>query len=234
MAQVAVIGLGRFGFHAATMLHEAGHEVLAVDVDPDQVQRIRDHSTQAVVLDARERETLAGLGLADFDAVVLSLGARVDASALVTLHLRDLGVRRLIVKAASADHARLLQMIGASEVVFPERDAAERLVRRFSDVNLIDFIPLGEGYSLREGTVPGSFIDKSLVDLRLRNRFGVQVVAIRGGDEATVTVNPAPETILREGDILFVLGRDGDLDRLMKERRSSERSWPAIRKEGER
>lgn len=217
MAQVAVIGLGRFGFHAVTLLHDAGHEVLAVDNDPEQVQRIRDHSTQAVVLDARELEPLRALGIPDFDAVVLSLGTRVDASALVTLHLKDLGVRRLIVKAASADHARLLQMIGAGEIVFPERDAAERLVRRLSDVNLIDFIPLGEGHSLREVATPRSFVGKSLVELRLRNRFGVQVVAIRHDEEATVKVNPGPETLLQEGDVLFVLGRDNDLDRLRKE-----------------
>jgi trk system potassium uptake protein TrkA len=214
MAQVAVIGLGRFGFHAASLLHDAGHEVLAVDIDPDQVQRIRDHSTQAIVLDARERESLSTLGLDEFDAVVLSLGAQVDASALVTLHLKDLGVRRLIVKAVSADHARLLQMIGASEVVFPERDAAERLVRRLSDVNLIDFIPLGEYHSLREVTAPTEFVGRSLVELKLRNRFGVQVVAIRHGGETTVTVNPGPEAVIQEGDALFVLGRDGDLDRL--------------------
>jgi len=214
MAQVAVIGLGRFGFHAATLLHEAGHEVLAVDVDPAQVQKVRDHSTQAVVLDARETEPLKALGIPDFDAVILSLGTRVDASALATLHLRDLGVRRLIVKAASADHARLLTMIGASEVVFPERDAAERLSRRLSDLNLIDLIPLGEGHSLREITAPGSFVGKTLVDLRLRNRFGVQVVAIRGNSEGAVVVNPPPETIIQDGDTLFVLGRDEQLDRM--------------------
>ncbi len=217
MAQVAVIGLGRFGFHAASLLHEAGHEVLAVDIDADQVQRIRDHSTQAIVLDARETESLNALGLADFDAVVLSLGTQVDASALVTLHLRDLGVRRLIVKAVSEDHARLLQMIGAGEIVFPERDAAERLARRLSDVNLIDFIPLGEEHSLREVAAPSGFFDRSLVELRLRNRFGVQVVAIRHRGEATVTVNPGPDTVIEEGDALFVLGRDGDLDRLSEE-----------------
>lgn len=217
MAQVAVIGLGRFGFHAATLLHDAGHEVLAVDIDPGKVQRIRDHSTQAVVLDARETDPLKALGIPDFDAVLLSLGTRVDASALVTLHLRDLGVHRLVVKAVSADHARLLKMIGASEVVFPEREAAERLVRRLSDENLIDFIPLGDDHSLREVAAPRGFVGQSLVDLRLRNRFGVQVVAIRPGPKAAVMVNPGPETVIREGDALFVLGRDEELDRLKRE-----------------
>ncbi len=216
MAQVAVIGLERFGFHAAKLLHEARHEVLAVDSDPAQVQKVRDHSSQAVVLDAREIDPLRALGIADFDAVVLSLGLRVDASAIVALHLRDLGVDRIIVKAVSADHARLLEMIGVKEVVFPEREAAERLVRRLSDVNLIDFIPLGEDHSLREVATPSTFVDRSLVKLRLRNRFRVQVVAIRQRGESTVTVNPDPETVLQEGDALLVLGRDEDLDRLSR------------------
>ena len=217
MAQIAVIGLGRFGFHAASELHEAGHEVLAVDLNPATVQKARDHSTQAVVLDARETEPLKALGVPDFDAVVLSLGTRVDASALVTLHLRDLGVRRLIVKASSDDHARLLKMIGADEIVFPERDAAERLARRLSDGNLIDFIPLGEEHSLREVSAPEGFIGQTLVDLRLRNRFGVQVVAIRREGDTPVLVNPAPDTVIGKGDALFVLGRDEQLDRLKKE-----------------
>jgi trk system potassium uptake protein TrkA len=217
MAQIAVIGLGRFGFHAASQLHEAGHEVLAVDIDPVKVQGIRDHSTQAVVLDARETESLKALGIPDFDAVVLSLGSQVDASALVTLHLKDLGVRRLIVKASSPDHARVLKMIGASEIVFPERDAAERLVHRLSDANLIDLIPLGEDHSLREVAAPEGFVGQTLVDLRLRNRFGVQVVAIREGLKGPVLVNPAPDTVIGKGDALFVLGRDEELDRLKKE-----------------
>jgi trk system potassium uptake protein TrkA len=217
MAQVAVIGLGRFGFHAASLLHEAGQEVLAIDIDPVKVQSVRDLSTQAVVLDARELEPLRGLGLKDFDAVVLSLGTRVDASALVTLHLKDLKVRRLIVKASSADHARLLQMIGADDVVFPERETAERIARRLSEPNLHEFIPLDADHSLREVSVPRTFVGKSLVELKLRNRFGVQVVAIRHGERGAVTVNPGPESVLQDEDALFVLGRDGDLDRLRKE-----------------
>ena len=144
MAQVAVIGLGRFGFHAAKLLHEAGHEVLAIDIEPAVVQRIRDFSSQAMVLDARDKERLRALSIRDFDVVVLSLGERVDASALVALHLKEIGGPRLIAKAGSEDHAKLLELIGVDEIIFPERQAAERLAHRLSNANLLDFIPLGE------------------------------------------------------------------------------------------
>jgi len=214
MAQVAVIGLGRFGFHVATMLEEAGHDVLAIDVDRDLVQRIRDHSSQAVVLDARDTDGLRDLGIRKFDVVVLSLGERVDASALITLHLKEMGVRRLIVKAVSEDHARLLRMIGASEIIFPERDAAERLAGRLTDANLLDFIPLGDRHSIRELAAASQFLGMSLAELRLRNRFGVQVVAIRRAYEEGLTVNPDPATKMAAGDVLFVLGTNDDLDRL--------------------
>ena len=132
MAQVAVIGLGLFGLHVARQLHLAGHEVLAIDSDAANVQQIRDFSSRAVVLDAREKERLDALGIRDFDVVVVSLGERIDASVLVTLHLKELGVKRLIAKAGSEDHGKLLELIGVDEVVFPEREAATRLAHRIT------------------------------------------------------------------------------------------------------
>jgi trk system potassium uptake protein TrkA len=216
VSQVAVIGLGRFGFHVAKALHQTGHEVLAVDIDETLVQRVRDCSTQAVVLDARETERLRRLGVSDLDVVVVSLGERIDASSLVALHLKEMGVKRLIVKAASEDHARLLELIGVTEIVFPELDAAERLAKRLADSNLLDFIPLGETHSILELNAPEEFLNRSLADLRLRNRFGVQVLAVRESLRDRITVNPGPETVVESGDVLFVLGANQALDRLRK------------------
>jgi trk system potassium uptake protein TrkA len=216
VSQVAVIGLGRFGFHVAKALHQTGHEVLAVDIDETLVQRVRDCSTQAVVLDARETERLRRLGVSDLDVVVVSLGERIDASSLVALHLKEMGVKRLIVKAASEDHARLLELIGVTEIVFPELDAAERLAKRLADSNLLDFIPLGETHSILELNAPDEFLNRSLADLRLRNRFGVQVLAVRESLRDRITVNPGPETVVESGDVLFVLGANQALDRLRK------------------
>lgn len=214
MAQVAVIGLGRFGFHVAKQLHQAGHEVLAIDIDPKNVERIADFSSRAVVLDARDGERLDALGIRDFDVVVVSLGERVDASALVALHLKEVGVRRLITKAGSEDHGKLLKLIRVDEVVFPEREAAERLARRLASPNLLDFLHLGEEHSLHEIAPPDPFVGKSLQELRLRNRFNIQVLAIRDALTGRMHVNPPADAVIKDSDALLVLGANEDLARL--------------------
>jgi trk system potassium uptake protein TrkA len=216
MAQVAVIGLGRFGFHVARNLYNEGHEVLAIDVDPDNVQRVKDCSTKAIVMDARDKDKLSALGLNQFDYVVVSLGERVDASALITLHLRDLGVRHLITKAGSEDHAALLERIGAHEVVQPERDSAERLARRLENQNVIEMLPLGDHHSVSELAPPTSFLGKSLREMDLRARFGVQVVAIQDSLTGDLEVNPSPEFRIKDSDVLVVLGTNRDVARLRK------------------
>ncbi len=217
MAQVAVIGLGRFGFHIAKRLHLAGHEVLAIDSEPENVQQIRDFSSRAVVLDARDKPRLEALGIRDFDVVVVSLGERVDVSAMVALHLKELGVKRIITKAGSEDHGKLLKLIGVHEVVFPEREVAELLAHRITSPNVIDYIPLGKGSSIHEIDPPASFAGKSLGELRLRNRFKIQVLAIRDTRTEEVYVNPDAEVVVKPTDLLLVLGRDEDLARLKEE-----------------
>ena len=217
MAQVAVIGLGRFGFHIARRLHLAGHEVLAIDSEAEHVQQIREFSSRAVVLDARDKRRMEALGIRDFDVVVVSLGERVDVSAMVALHLKELGVKRIITKAGSEDHGKLLELIGVHEVVFPEREVAELLAHRITSPNVIDYIPLGEGSGIHEVNPPESFAGKSLAELRLRNRFKIQVLAIRDTRTEEVHVNPGAEVVVQPTDILLVLGRDEDLARLKEE-----------------
>ncbi len=214
MAQIAVIGLGRFGFHVVRSLHAAGHDVLAIDCEAGNVQRIRDFSSRAVVLDARDKERLEALGIRDFDVVVVSLGERVDTSALVVLHLREIGVKRLITKAGSEDHRKLLELIGVDEVVFPEREVAERLAHRLTSPNVLDYIPLGKDCSIHEIGPPESFVGRSLLELKLRNRFKIQVLAIRDTRTGEVHLNPNAEAPIQPTDALIVLGLDRDLARL--------------------
>lgn len=212
--QVAVIGLGRFGHHVARQLHDTGHEVLAIDIDPENVQRIKDFSSRAVILDARNSERLDALGIREFDTVVVSLGERIDASALVALHLREIGVRRIITKAGSEDHARLLERIGVHEIIFPEREAADRLAHRLASASLLDYIPLGSDHSIHEVAPPSSFVGRTLDELRLRNRFGVQVLGVRDMLTEAVLVNPAANFRIKDSDALLVLGRNQDLEKL--------------------
>jgi len=219
MGQFVVIGLGRFGSHVARTLFHAGHEVLAIDQDPQAIQRIRDEVTRAVVVDARDKERLAALGVHEADAVVLSLGEQVEASALAALHLKELGVRHLVAKAGSEDHGKLLKLIGVDEVIFPERQAAERLASRLRDSNVLDYIPLGRGYSIHEITPPAEFLGKTLAELRLRNRFGVQVLALRDMRSGDLTVNPGAEAVIEPYHVMIVLGANEELERLRALRR---------------
>ena len=220
MSQFAVIGLGRFGMHVARALHESGHEVLAVDTNAAAVQRLKEHASQAVVLDARDKQRLLALGVQDCDVVIISLGERIEASALVALHLKELGIKTVIAKAGSEDHARLLEKLGVDEIIFPERQAAERLANRLRDANILDYIPLGEGYSIHEITPPAEFLDKTLVELRLRNEYGIQVLAVRDSRTDKLHVNPPADHQLTSFDVLVVLGSDTQLDRLRKMRRA--------------
>lgn len=214
MSQVAVVGLGRFGSHIVKALYEFGHEVLAIDKDPESVQRIKDNATQAVVVDGRDKERLRALGLKDFDTVIVSLGEDIEASALVALHLREIGVKKVIAKAGSDDHAKLLEMLGVHEIVFPERQAARRLAHRLRHANLLDYVPLGGDHSIQEITPPADFVGQSLEELRLRNRFKVQVLAIRDARTDRLEVNPTAGYRIQQTDVLVVLGHNDDLDRL--------------------
>jgi trk system potassium uptake protein TrkA len=214
MRQFAVIGLGRFGSHVVRSLYENGQKVLAIDSDAAAVQRVKDYSTQAVVLDARDKQRLRALGIRDYDVVVISLGESIEASALVALHLKEIGVKRLVAKAGSDDHARLLELIGVDEIIMPERQAAERLANRLRDANVLDYIPLGRGFSIHELAPPEHFLDKSLEELKLRNRFHVQVLAVRDSRSGEVEVNPGAQFRIQPHHILIVLGRNEDLERI--------------------
>jgi trk system potassium uptake protein TrkA len=214
VAHVAVIGLGRFGFHVARNAFLEGHRVLALSNDPESVQEIKDFCDRAVVVDATDRERLEALGLSDFDVVVVSLGERVDASAIIVLHLREMKARRIIAKAGSSEHGRLLELIGAHEVVYPEREMAQRLARRLRDRNLVDFVPLGTNHGIEEIELPADWARRTLAELRLRNVYGIQVLARVEPLTGNVVVNPEPDIPLAVGDRLVVLGNNSDLRKL--------------------
>lgn len=214
MAQIVVIGLGRFGYHVARELHTAGHEVLAIDADPEITQRIADWSSRAVTMDARDAERLDALGIGGFDVAVVSLGQRIDVSSLVSLHLRELGVPRIITKAGSDDHGKLLRLIGVSEVIFPERESARQLARRLSSRNVVEHLPLGDGYSVEEIAPSDAIVGRTLEEIALPTRFGVQVLGVRDTLAGTVQLNPLATFRIKDSDALIVLGSNEQMARL--------------------
>jgi trk system potassium uptake protein TrkA len=212
----AVIGLGHFGAHVAHTLYELGKEVIAIDMDEEKVQDVAEFSSQAVVADATDRETLESLGIDDVDAAIISLGGRMDIITLAALHVKEMGVPFIAVKALSEEHGRILTALGIDDVIHPEKDRAIRLANRLARNDVLDFLPLLPGYSIAEVKAPPEFIGRSLRDLSLRNKLKVQLVAIQSlnGDERTMNIVPRAEDVIQEGDLLVLLGEDRDIDRI--------------------
>jgi trk system potassium uptake protein TrkA len=210
MGRYAVIGLGKFGATVARSLFERGHEVVAIDRDRGRVQEIRDSSTQAIEANCTDQDTLRALGLQDADAVVVSLGEQMDASILVTLYLRELGLKEIVVKAVSEDHGKILHLIGATEIVHPERDTARRVARGLGVRSIVEYLPLAADSSLVEVHVPADFVGKTLAELEIRKRYQVLVVAIKRGEGLVIATGG--DERLQAGDVLVLVGRDRDLD----------------------
>lgn len=217
MHQYAVIGVGNFGYYLAVQLYEKGHEVLAVDLDENRVQLIKDKVSRAVVADATDPEALEPLGLGGMDAVCVSLGSDLSASILVTLHLKDIGVERILVKCFSEPHGRALRKIGATDVLHPEKDMAASLAERLHSPNVIEYLPFLEGHSIVEMEPPEGFFGKALKDLDLINRYGVQVVAVKDTRTERSRMVPTGDYAIREKDVLILLGSDEGIQKLKDE-----------------
>lgn len=212
MKSFVIIGLGRFGTAIASELSALGHEVLAVDVDEERVQQVADHVTHAVTGDGRNIEVLRALGVRNFDCVVVAMGSDVGNSALITLNLKELGVKEVICKAQSHVHSRVLEKIGADRVVFPEYEMGAKLAQGLSSSNVLNFIELSEDYGILELSAPQSWQGKSLRELDVRNRHHVNVIAIRKNGELNVA--PSPDLPLESGDQVVTLGRYEDINLL--------------------
>ncbi|MFO8071761.1 MAG: TrkA family potassium uptake protein [Polyangia bacterium] len=205
-----MVGLGHFGAGIARSL--AKHcEVLAIDSDIDRVNTITGDVQRALSLDARDYVALASVVSSDFDEAVVSIGESLEASILCTLHLKRIGVPAIRAKANSEDHADILKSVGATHIVFPERETAERLALQMLNPNLLDFIPLAEDYRVMDFAAPCAFYGRSLIDLQIRSRFGLFVIAIKKNEGETFVFLPGPEQIIEPDDVLVLIGKESDI-----------------------
>ena len=214
MGQFVVIGLGNFGYNVAVSLFEFGHQVLAIDSNNKKIEQIKDKVTQAVVTNVKEKEALSEFVSSDVDAAIVSLGDKIEASILTTLHLKDLGIKRIIVKAINDDHGQILKLIGAMEVIYPEKEEAVRLAHRLTKPNLIEQIPLASDYSIMEMAVPDKFAGKSLKELQLRSKYKVEVIAIKDVLHDTLQLIPGADVKIKPDSVLIVIGKEPDINKL--------------------
>jgi trk system potassium uptake protein TrkA len=219
--EFAVIGLGRFGGAVALTLARLGHHVLGVDVDPHRAQSFAPHLTHAVQMDATEEEALRQLGMRNFDTVVVAIGGHLDASILITLLLKEMGVRRVVAKASSDLHGKILEKVGADRVVYPEKEMGQKVARFLTEANVLDLIELTPHVSLVETGVPAGMVGRNLRDLDLRARYGVTVLALRRGER--VIISPSADQPLHAGDVLVLLG-DNEKIAALQERMAEKRA----------
>ena len=211
----AVFGLGAFGSRLAVELSRAGNDVVAVDLDVDRVNEIRDEVAEAVVADVSSEEVIRELNVAKFDAVILGMSSHFEALVLTLTLLRQEGAKRIFAKAGTRIQERILYRLGADEIILPEQDVAERLSRRLSLDNISDFF-IFKGQAIAEVIVPEKLAGKSLRELALRNRYNITVLTIGRGGGSPETVFD-PETVLETGDQLTVFGNQKSIIELFKD-----------------
>ncbi|MFH1763314.1 MAG: TrkA family potassium uptake protein [Gemmatimonadota bacterium] len=208
-----VVGLGNFGSSVASTLHDLGHEVVALDVNPERVDRLGRSVSRAAVGDGTNATDLKRLGAENAEAAIISTGENLAASALATLILREMGVEEVYVKVTSDDHARLIEKIGVTETIFPERESGIRLGRRIANRLLLNYVQLGTGFGLQEMAVPNAWVGRSLRELALPRKSGVVVVAVHDMLVDEIRPIPDPDAPLKDSDTLLVAGKEEDLDR---------------------
>ncbi len=214
MKSFIVIGLGRFGTEAAKSLCRQGCEVLAIDNKSELVQQLSGEVTQAVVGDARDKEVLRALGAKDFDCGIVAIGDSLADSVLATMNLKELGVKHIVCKAYDDTHRQVLKKLGADRVVIPEKENADRLAKSLASANVLDYIELSEDYGIIEVPAPNPWKGKSLIELNVRAKLGVNILAIKR--EGCITVSPSADFRIEAGDIMVVLGDTAALKAVQK------------------
>lgn len=212
MKSFAVIGLGRFGRAVALRLYALGNEVLVIDMDENSVREIADQVTYAVAGDAQNIEVLLNLGVANYDAVVVAVGSDLTASIFVTMNLKQLGCKQVICKAADERYKAALERIGADRVIIPEQTIGTKLAESLSSGKVLDYISLSDDFSIVELGVPASWIGKSILQLLVRTRYGIALLAVRRG--STMEISPGADFIFEDGDIVLALGENDRIERL--------------------
>lgn len=219
MRQFGVIGLGRFGSSVAKTLSERGAQVLGIDLNQDVIQDAQEYLTQAVQADATDEKALRAVGIDQVDVAIVGVGERLEASILITLNLRQIGIKEIIARAVTENHGKVLQRVGATRVIFPERDMGARLANSLISPKILEHIELSSEYSILEMTPPKEFIDKTLKELDIRAKYGLNVIAIKkailGGKEK-IRLSPSAEDIVTKDDTLVVIGRNKDIEEVKK------------------
>lgn len=212
--EFVVIGLGRFGGSIVRELIEQDADVMAIDKDTERVDEFASIATQSVRADTTDESVLKSLGIRNFEHVIVAIGENIQASILTTLMLKEIGVKKITVKAQNDYHAKVLDKIGADQVVHPERDMGIRIAHNILSNNVLDYLELSDEHSIMEIKANEKLAGFTLVDLDIRAKYGINIVAIKRGTE--IIVSPQADMEIELGDILIIIGSDADINRFEK------------------
>jgi trk system potassium uptake protein TrkA len=214
MKRVIIIGLGIFGINLVSALYEGGFEVIAIDKNKDAVQKVKDCSTKAIVADGIDKEVMEMIGVQQDDVAIISFGEDLAASTLITLHLKQLNVRNIIVKAPNEEHKLILEKVGATEVIIPEKEMARKVAKSLISPNVLDYLPLSDDYMISELAPPNSFLGKTIAELQLRGKYHIEVIAIRDVVSDRVHMVPPADFVIKDGEVLVVVGKEKDIQKI--------------------
>jgi len=206
----AVIGMGRFGQSVVEELIRKDVDVLVIDKDPDRISKMSQIATHAVTLDTTDVQALKEVGISSIDCVVVAIGKDLQSSILTTLILKDLGVETVIVKVQNSDHAKVVEKLGADEIIQPEQQSGKRLASKIVSDNVLEYIDLNESHSFIVVNATSKIIESTVINLDVRNKFKINVVAIRRNEEIII---PNADSVIEEQDQLLLIGSNVDLDR---------------------
>ena len=221
MRQFAVIGLGRFGWSVAKTLSEKGHQVLAIDKDEELVQEASDFVTESVQVDSTDEKALKAVGIMNVDVAVVAIGTNLEASVLTTLIIKELGVQHIVARAVTEEHAKVLQRVGATKVVLLERDMGARIANSLVSPSILEHIELSPESSIMETVPPKEFIGKSIRDMDVRAKHGLNIIGIRKKEDAEegpgeLNVAPKADCVIKQGDVFILIGSNENLDQFRK------------------
>ena len=214
--QFVVFGLGRFGMSVAMTLSEAGYEVMAVDKSEEKIQEISTVVTQAVQADATDLDTLKALGIRNFDVAIVAIGKDMQSSIMTTLLLKELEISYVVAKASTDTHKKVLEKLGAARNVSPEFDLGKRIANYLIAGNIIDYIQLSHDYSIMEIPILPEWSNHTIAQLDIRAQYGINIIAVERGSEVYVT--PGPDDILKEDDLLVIVGNNRSIQELEEKR----------------
>lgn len=208
----AIIGLGRFGMPLAKTLAQAGEEVIGIDKDEDRVRELRDYTDYAFVTKTLSKEVLEEIGVQNCDLAIVCIGSKIETSILTTLNLINLGIPKVMAKATSSEQGEVLEKLGA-QVVYPERDMALRIAKKILSHNLIDYITLGKDVEITEIEINVNMANQSIVEMRIRERFGLNVIALHHSGKTETEIDP--QCLLTQGDTIVVIGKREKVEHFM-------------------